>query len=131
MTSLSSCSTNFLIPTFGEQVAGTKSFFRELNRLGLTAVGDPGGNNVNPEDYQPIFKVWREGKLTLRVAYSLCGPTAGNELEELKSLTQMLPLGFGDEMLKFNGLGERITWGMNNNDKPTADEKDKLYQIVK
>jgi len=118
-------------PTFDEQVAGTKSFFRELNRLGLTAVGDPGGNNVNPEDYQPIFKVWREGKLTLRVAYSLCGPTVGHELEELKSLTQMLPLGFGDGMLKFNGLGERITWGMNNNDSPTADEKDNLYQIVK
>jgi len=118
-------------PTFDEQVAGTKSFFRELNSLGLTGVGDPGGNNVNPEDYQPIFKVWREGKLTLRVAYSLCGPTAGHELEELKSLTQMLPPGFGDELLKFNGLGERITWGMNNNDTPTADEKDKLYQIVK
>jgi predicted amidohydrolase YtcJ len=118
-------------PTFDEQVAGTKSFFRELNRLGLTGVGDPGGNNVNPEDYQPIFKVWREGKLTLRVAYSLCGPTAGHEFEELKNLTQMLPLGFGDDMLKFNGLGERITWGMNNNDNPTADEKDRLYQIVK
>src|SRR6202049_1761901 len=43
----------------------------------------------------------------------------------------MLPLGFGDGMLKFNGLGERITWGMNNNDKPTGDEKDKFYQIVK
>ena len=118
-------------PAFDEQVAGTKSFFRELNRLGLTAVGDPGGNNVNPEDYQPIFKVWREGKLTLRVAYSLCGPTAGHELEELKSLTQMLTLGFGDGMLKFNGLGERITWGMNNNDTPTADEKDNFYQIAK
>jgi predicted amidohydrolase YtcJ len=118
-------------PTFDQQVEGTKKFFRELNRLGLTGVGDPGGNNVNPEDYQPIFKVWRQGQLTLRVAYSLCGPTAGNEFEELKSLTQMLPLGFGDDMLKFNGLGERITWGMNNNDAPTADEKDKLYQIVK
>src|ERR1700687_2266170 len=118
-------------PTFDEQVEGTKKFFRELNRLGLTGVGDPGGNNVNPEDYQPIFKVWREGKLTLRVAYSLCGPTAGHEFEELKSLTQMLPQGFGDDMLKFNGLGERITWGMNNNDTPTADDKDKIYHIVK
>jgi len=118
-------------PTFDEQVQGTKNFFRELNRLGLTGVGDPGGNNVNPEDYQSVFKVWREGKLTLRIAYSLCGPTPGSEFEELKSLTQMLPLGFGDELLKFNGLGERITWGMNNNDKPTGDDKDNFYQIVK
>jgi predicted amidohydrolase YtcJ len=118
-------------PTFDEQVEGTKKFFRELNRLGLTGVGDPGGNNVNPEDYQPIFKVWRQHQMTLRVAYTLCGPTAGKEFEELKSLTQMLPQGFGDEMLKFNGLGERITWGMNNNDKATSDDKEKYYQIVR
>src|SRR5216683_2651671 len=118
-------------PTFDEQVEGTKKFFRELNRLGLTGIGDPGGNNVNPENYQPVFKVWRQHQLTIRVAYSLCGPTAGKEFEELKSLTQMLPQGFGDDMLKFNGIGERVTWGMNNNDKPTADDKERYYQIVR
>src|ERR1700688_925739 len=95
-------------PTFDEQVAGTKKFFREMNRLGVTGVGDPGGNNINPVDYQPLFKGWRRRQLTVRVTYSLCGPTAGNEFEELKSLTQMLPQGFGDDLLRFNGLGERI-----------------------
>jgi predicted amidohydrolase YtcJ len=118
-------------PTFDEQVEGTKKFFREMNRLGVTGVGDPGGNNLNPENYQPLFKVWRQHQLTLRIAYSLCGPTPGKEFEELKSLTQMLPQGFGDEMLKFNGLGERITWGMNNNDHPTAEDKEMYYQIVR
>jgi predicted amidohydrolase YtcJ len=34
-------------------------------------------------------------------------------------------------MLKFNGIGERITWGMNNNDHPTADDQEKYYQIVR
>ncbi len=118
-------------PTFDEQVEGTKKFFRELNRLGLTGVGDPGGNNLNPENYQPLFKVWRQGQMTVRVAYSLCGPTPGKEFEELKSLTQMLPQGFGDDMLKFNGIGERVTWGMNNNDHPTAEDKENYYQIVR
>ena len=118
-------------PTFDEQVDGTRKFFRELNRLGLTGVGDPGGNNVNPQDYQPVFKVWRQRQMTLRVAYSLCGPTPGKEYEELKSLTQMLPQGFGDDMLKFNGLGERVTWAMNNNDKPTSEDKEKFYQIIR
>jgi hypothetical protein len=33
-------------------VAGTKAFFHELNRLGLTGVGDPGGNNLFPADYR-------------------------------------------------------------------------------
>jgi predicted amidohydrolase YtcJ len=118
-------------PTFDEQVEGTKKFFREMNRLGVTGVGDPGGNNLNPENYQPLFKVWRQHRLTLRVAYSLCGPTPGKEFDELQSLTQMLPQGFGDDMLKFNGIGERPTWGMNNNDHPTADDKEKYYQIVR
>jgi predicted amidohydrolase YtcJ len=40
-------------------------------------------------------------------------------------------MGFGDEMLRFNGLGERITAAMNNNDKPTEDEKAKYFQIAK
>jgi len=118
-------------PTFDEQVEGTRKFFREMNRLGVTGLGDAGGNNVNPEDYQPVFKVWRQGQMTVRVAYSLCGPTPGKEFEELKSLTQMLPQGFGDDMLKFNGLGERVTWRMNNNDKPTDDDKEKFYQILR
>jgi len=118
-------------PTFEEQVAGTKKFFRELNRLGITGVGDPGGNNVEPGDYQAIFKVWRDGQLTVRVAYSLCGPAPGKEFEELQSLTQLLPMGFGDDMLRFNGIGERITWAMNNNEKPTEADKEKYYQIVR
>jgi len=40
-------------------------------------------------------------------------------------------MGFGDDMLRFNGLGERITWAMNNNTKPTPEEAEKYFQIVK
>jgi predicted amidohydrolase YtcJ len=96
-------------PTFDEQVDGTRKFFRELNRLGLTGVVDPGGNNLTPDDYQAVFKVWQQEQLTVRVAYALCGQTPGREFDELKSWTALLPMGFGDEMLRFNGLGERIT----------------------
>jgi predicted amidohydrolase YtcJ len=118
-------------PTFDQQVEGTKLFFRELNRLGLTGVVDPGGNNLAPEDYQALFKVWRQGRMTLRVAYTLCGQTPGAEFEELKAWTALLPMGFGDDMLRFNGLGERITSAMNNNDTPTESDRDRYYQIVK
>jgi predicted amidohydrolase YtcJ len=118
-------------PTFDEQVEGTKRFFREMNRLGVTGIGDAGGNNVTAESYQPVFKVWRQHGMTVRVAFSLCGPTPGKEFEELQSLTQMLPQGFGDDMLKFNGLGERVTWGMNGNDHATAEEQEKYYHILR
>jgi hypothetical protein len=117
-------------PTFDEQVEGTKAFFTELNRLGITGVVDPGGNNLAADDYQAVFKVWRDRQITVRVAYALCGQTPGKEFDELRSLTAMLPMGFGDEMLRFNGIGERITIAMNNNDRPTEADKDAYYKIA-
>jgi predicted amidohydrolase YtcJ len=118
-------------PTFDEQVEGTKKFFRELNRLGLTGVYDPGGNNLAPDDYQAVFKVWRRGEMTVRVAYTLCGQTPGAEFEELKGLVAIVPQGFGDDMLRFGGLGERITAAMNNNNRPTDAQKEQYYEIVR
>jgi predicted amidohydrolase YtcJ len=118
-------------PTFEQQVDGTKKFFRELNRLGLTGVVDAGGNNLFPADYQAVMDVWRQRQLTVRVPYHLNGQTPGSEGGELQSLTQMVPMGFGDDWLKFNGIGERVTWAMNNNDNPSADQKRTYYDIVK
>lgn len=119
------------VPTPDQEVEGTKKFFRELNRLGITGVVDPGGNNMTAESYQALFKVWRQRELTVRVAYSLCGITPGKEFDELKDLTQVLPMGFGDSMLRFNGIGERITWAMNNNNNPTQAEREQYYDIVR
>ena len=118
-------------PTFTEQVEGTKAFFRELNRLAITGAGDPGGNNLTPNDYQALFKVWRDKAMTVRVRYTLAGQTTGSEFDELRGLTAMLPMGFGDDMLRFGGLGERITAAMNNNNAPSQADKDAYYRIVK
>ena len=118
-------------PTFEQQVEGTRLFFRELNRLGLTGVLDPGGNNVLPPDYQPLLTLWRNRQLTVRVAYSINGQTSGSELDEFKSLTALVPMGFGDDMLRFNGLGERVTVALNNNDRPTEAQKEKYYEIAR
>ncbi len=118
-------------PTFAQKVAGTRAFFRALNALGLTGVIDPGGYNLSIPDYQPLFQVWRERALTLRVRYSLCAPRRGHELEDLQELTQVLPMGFGDDWLRFNGIGENVTWGMYNNDSPTEAQKEQLYQVLR
>ncbi len=118
-------------PDFAQKVDGTKKFFRELNRLGLTGLNDPAGFNMSPEQYAPLFQVWREKQLTLRVAYSYFSQKRGKELEEMKELTQLLPMGFGDSLLKFNGIGERVTFGMYNNDKPTDSEKEQFYQAAR
>ena len=43
----------------------------------------------------------------------------------------MLPMGFGDDWLRFNGIGENVTWGMYNNDNPTEAQKEQLYQVLR
>jgi predicted amidohydrolase YtcJ len=118
-------------PTFAQQIEGTRAFFRELNRLGITGVIDPGGNNLLPGDYAALFEVWRRRQMTVRVAYALNGQTAGAELDELKRLTMLLPMGFGDDMLRFNGIGERITIALNNNPKPNDAETEQYLAIAK
>jgi predicted amidohydrolase YtcJ len=119
------------LPSFDDSVAGMRQFFRELNRLGLTGISDPGGFNLTAASYLPLFRVWQDRALTVRVIFSLFAQRPGKELEDYQNLTQMLPMGFGDDMLRFNGIGENVTWGMYNNDSPTEAQKQQYYEVAK
>ena len=117
-------------PTDEQKLDGTRRFFLELNRLGLTGVIDPGGNNITAPDYEALFETWREGRLTVRVAFSFGSQGNGGEFDEITEAALKLPMGIGDNMLRFNGVGERITGGMYNNDKPTAADKEAFEKIA-
>jgi predicted amidohydrolase YtcJ len=68
----------------------------------------------------------------MRVAYSVCGFTDGSEFEEYRNYLALMPQAFGDGMLRFNGIGERITWAMNGvNGVPPAEAKKKYADIVR
>jgi predicted amidohydrolase YtcJ len=118
-------------PTYAQKVDGTRAFFRALNAVGVTGVSDPGGYNLSIPDYQPLFDVWRQRELTVRVRYSLSAPHRGRELADFNELTQMLPMGFGDDWLRFNGIGENVTWGLYNNDTPTDAQKETLVEVLR
>jgi predicted amidohydrolase YtcJ len=118
-------------PTFEDNLAGTRQFFTELNRLALTGVVDPGGFSIAPAQYAALLKLWQDKALTLRVAYSLFAQKAGAELAEYQELTQMLPMGFGDDMLRFNGIGERVTIAMYNNAAPDAATREKFLEVAR
>lgn len=118
-------------PTEEDNLAGTRQFFSELNRLGVTGVGDPGGFSVYPSSYASVLQLWREKALTVRVAYSLFAQEAGVELAEYRRLTQLMPMGFGDDMLRFNGLGERVTIAMYNNDQPNEAAREKFLEVIR
>ena len=117
-------------PTLAQQIAGTRAFFRTLNSLGITGVLDPGGYNMPIQEYQALFQVWRDRMLTVRVTYSLCAPRRDHELADFETLTAMLPTGFGDDWLRFNGIGENVTWGMYNNDAPSEAQKEQLRRVL-
>ena len=118
-------------PTLADNLAGTRQFFAELNRLGITGVIDPGGFSLAPPQYAALQQLWRERALTVRVAYSLFAQNAGAELADYRNLTQLLPMGFGDDMLRFNGIGERVTLAMYNNYAPDEATREKFYEVIR
>jgi predicted amidohydrolase YtcJ len=118
-------------PGAEEAIEGTRRFLRELSGFGLTGVIDPGGHNLAPEDYAALFQLWRDKALPLRVVYSIFAPRPGQELEDFQAYTQFLPMGTGDDRLRFNGIGECITWGMYNNDTPSNADKEAFYRVAR
>jgi len=118
-------------PTMEQQVDGSKRFFREMNSLGITGIVDGGGVSMYPANYQAVFKLWHDKQLTVRVAYHLCAPKPGSELADLQSLTQLLPQGFGDSMLHFNGPGEILIWADWTDGDITPDGKAKLAELLR
>ena len=118
-------------PTMEEAIDGTRQFLRELSSLGLTGVIDPGGHNLAPEDYAALFHLWRDHELPVRVVYSIFAPRPAKELEDFKATTQFLPMGAGDDWLRFNGIGECVTWGMYNNDTPSEADKGAFYRVAR
>jgi predicted amidohydrolase YtcJ len=117
-------------PDLVQQISGTRAFFRSLNAMGLTGVMDPGGYNMPLEEYRALFQLWRDRALTIRVRYNLCAPRRGHELEDFQSFTAAMPMGFGDGWLRFNGIGENVTWGLYNNETPTPEQKERHYEVL-
>lgn len=114
-----------------DNLAGMRSFFAEMNRLGVTGLVDAGGFNLTSAQYEPLFALWRSKQLTVRVAYSLFAQRAGSELADFQAQTALLPMGLGDDMLKFNGIGERITVAMYNNNNPDEATREKFLEVLR
>lgn len=118
-------------PTYADNVAGTRQFMAELNRLAVTGVVDTGGFNIAAPQYAALFQLWREKALTVRFNYHLFAQKPGVEIAEFAAPTQMMPMGFGDDWLRFNGIGERITLAIYNNNFPNDEVKAKFYEALK
>src|SRR6516164_8398986 len=98
-------------PGFSDQIAGTRKYFRELNRLGMTAINDFPGGGMFPEDFRAVQTLWSKGGMTLRVAFHISS-NSQRTLDDFKSLTAFTPMNFGDDMLRYRGIGESLTQGI-------------------
>jgi predicted amidohydrolase YtcJ len=114
--------------TLKTQYESTKLFFKELNRHGVTGVYDPGGYNFPLESYASLWKLHSQKELSIRIAYSLSAPKRGSELADFKKIMQGIPKN--DAMLKWNGIGENVTWGMYNNESPTVNNQKSLQKVL-
>src|SRR6267143_150451 len=124
-------------PTFQDQVEGTKRYFRELNRLGMTGVNDVTGGGLYPIHYRPVQTLWRQNAMTVRVAFHFQSNRRSKELEDFKDFAQFTPQGFGDDWLRFRGIGEALTQGMYDGStvglifNPTDKDKDEFCEAAK
>jgi predicted amidohydrolase YtcJ len=124
-------------PTFQDQVEGSKKYFRELNRLGMTGVHDVVGGGMFPVHYRPSQVLWKNKDLTVRVAFRYQTQQRGNELQTFQDYVKFTPQGFGDDMMRFVGLGESITPAMFDGStvglifNPTDKDRDDYYKVVR
>lgn len=93
------------------QETSTLHFVREMNRLGVTSCGDPGGGAQNyPDDYRAVERLHRDGRLDVRIAYSLFPQKPGQELADFKRWTGMIRPGHGDAHYRHVGAGEMLVY---------------------
>jgi len=94
-----------------EQIASTRHFMREHNRLGLTSVVDAGGGGQNfPDNYAAIAKLAEQNQMTLRIGYQLFAQTPGKELGNYESWAKMVKLGQGNDYYRMVGAGEYLVY---------------------
>jgi len=116
---------------------GLRNCFRELNRLGLTSIGDLHTDSVSFVHRRLLNDMVRTGELTVRVNFYIAPNEAGDELEQLsRGIEEMKHLNQSD-LFRFAGFGEVLARGTGDGDVASlkgitisAAAKDKFRQAV-
>lgn len=124
------------LPGRAEQIASTKRLAAEMNALGVTGVIDPGGFGVGPEVYSALFDTWRAGELTMRTRLYLVPGGRGSELEDARQWIRHVQPGFGDDLLRYVGMGEILSFGCHDMEgvrpwEMTSEAKAELREITR
>ena len=110
------------------------AFFGELNKLGVTGIVDPAAGDFPV--YDALFSLWRDKALTVRVAYRASALPSESEFTWFTTTLTFLPPLFGDDMLRFLGVGEVLVFGMNDGVmmgpgfSPSQKARDELFKVA-
>ncbi len=104
-------------PTVEQEMQSTRSFFRELNRVGLTTVGDvAGGGLMWPQEYRAVNELHRSGELTVRLRWYMQPNRPGQEIPRINEFIEQVRLTSGDDWMRPVGVGEQVTVGVFDGD---------------
>ncbi|MEM8688498.1 MAG: amidohydrolase [Pseudomonadota bacterium] len=99
--------------TIRDQINSSIHFMDEMNSLGLTSASDAGGGGMEFPDADP-YKVFnwlhKNDMMTVRIGYHSFPQVKGRELDDYKRWTKSIRAGTGDDMMKFVGAGENLSW---------------------
>ncbi len=105
-------------PALDDQIRSTRNWFRELNRLGLTDVGDvAGGGLIWPGDYRAVTALHDRGEQTVRVHWYMQPNRPGGELDVIRQFVSTVRPGSGDDWLRPIGVGEQVLASSYDGDK--------------
>ena len=92
-------------PTLDELVSAIETACREYNRLGITAVSEPG---LSPEQMRAFHEAELRGVLTVRTAMSIAGWGFGAQKDDALIRERVASVGvmggFGDDLLWIDGV---------------------------
>ena len=115
-----------------------RNCFRELNRFGVTSVGDLQGAAVTFVQRRMLADMARIGELTLRVNFSIDPNDAGDELERLKLAAAELKQLPQSDWFRFAGFAGTLVRGIGDGELLTdpkgipiaSDAKENFRRVV-
>ena len=103
-------------PTLNLARQGLRNCFRELNRLGLTSLGDLHTDNVNFAHRRLLNDMARAGELTVRINFYIAPNEPGDELEQLDRGVEEVKRLNQSDLFRFAGFGEILARGTGDGD---------------
>ena len=101
--------------------ASVRRYARELNRLGLTSIIDPGGaGQTYPDFYQALFGIRKADDLGVRLGMYLVPQRPGREVEDFAAMTRSIQVLGDEHRFRFVGGGEMLLQSMQDWDLYTV-----------